>query len=136
MAFMEWTDECSVGVRKFDDDHKMLFSIANELHKAIGVGIDKNQLILILDRVDALSAQHFKHEETAFDTTGYPNAATHKGHHNVALAMSGNFRAEVLRAGASHHALELLLLLKGWFLLHVQQEDREFGAFLNSRDIR
>jgi hemerythrin-like metal-binding protein len=136
MAFMEWTDECSVGVRQFDDDHRAIVQIADELQKAINVGIDKSQLILIIDRVDALATQHFAHEEVAFDKSGYPNAATHKGQHSVARAMRDNFRNEVLRAGASRHAVELLLLLKGWFLLHVQQEDREFGAFLNSKDIR
>jgi len=136
MVFMEWTEECRVGVRQFDDDHRAIVRIANELQNAINVGIDKSQLILIIDRVDALATQHFAHEEVAFDTSGYPNAATHKGHHRVAKAMRDNFRDEVLRAGASHHALELMLLLKGWFLLHVQHEDKEFGAFLNSKDIR
>ena len=29
MAFIEWTDECSVSVRQFDDDHKMLYCISS-----------------------------------------------------------------------------------------------------------
>lgn len=136
MAFMEWTDECSVGIRQFDDDHKILFSIANELHDSVHAGGADTCLNNALGRLDAYTELHFKHEEVVFERTGYPNAAAHKGQHNVMLAMWASFRAEVLHAGVSHHALELLLLLKGWFLLHVQHEDKELGAFLNSRDIR
>jgi hemerythrin len=33
-------------------------------------------------------------------------------------------------------ALELLLVFKGWVLLHIQGEDRQCGAFLNREHSR
>ena len=136
MASMEWNNCHSVGVRQFDDEHKQLFDVANDLHKAISAGIDNTALILILDKADSIKAYHFKHEEDAFDATGYPNARTHRGLHKVARKMFASLRAEIVRAGSSHHAEELLLLLKGWFLLHIETEDKRYGDFLNSKGIR
>ena len=136
MAFLEGTVAYNVGVQQIDDDHIAIVKIANELDKAIAGGIERSQLIPILDRLIAVTTQHFKHEGDAFDKAGYPNAATHKGQHSVAVAMAKQFRHELLHAGTSHHTLELLALIKGWFLLHVEHEDKDFGAFLKSRKIR
>jgi hemerythrin len=44
MAFINWTDELSVGVELFDNDHKKLVSLANSLHESITVGAQQAAL--------------------------------------------------------------------------------------------
>jgi hemerythrin-like metal-binding protein len=136
MAFMEWTDECSVGVRQFDDDHKMLFSIANELHDGILAGTIDGTLNDALNRLDAYTKLHFKHEEDMFERTGYPNANTHKGLHEIDQKMFASIRSDMAHVDRGQLAMELAMVLKGWLLLHIQEEDKKYGAFLNSKGIR
>ena len=139
MAFMEWTDECSVGVRQFDDDHKMLFSIANELYDGVLAGSGSNidaTLSNVFGRLKAYTELHFKHEEDIFERTGYPNARSHKGLHDIAKTMFAKIPSDAVHGDKRQLAMELTNVLKGWLLLHIQEEDMKYGAFLNSRGIR
>jgi hemerythrin len=136
MTFMNWTEDCSVGVRQFDDDHKMLFSIANELHDGVLAGNTDDSLNDTLNRLNAYTELHFKHEEDLFERTGYPEANTHGGHHDLALQMFASIRIDASRTDRRPLAMELMKVLKGWWLLHIQEEDKKYGAFLNSKDIR
>jgi hemerythrin-like metal-binding protein len=66
MAFIEWIDKCSVGVRPFDDDHKMFFSIANDLYDSVLAGNSSNtdaSLNNAMSRLNAYTELHFKHED-------------------------------------------------------------------------
>lgn len=138
MVFMEWTEECSVGVRQFDDDHKILFTIANELHDAVLAGSSSNidaSLNNAISRLKAYTELHFKHEEDTFERTGYPNARSHKGLHNIAKTMFAKIPSDALHTDTRQLAIELAKVLKGWLLLHIQEEDKKYGAFLNSKGI-
>jgi methyl-accepting chemotaxis protein/hemerythrin len=132
LTFLKWTEEYSVGVQAFDSDHKVFVEIINDLHEAIVAGIDGAKLNAALD---ALAAQHVKREEDYFDITGYPNASTHRGVHKVFSEMMANFRKDITPTNKDERAMELLLILKGWLLLHIQGEDKKFGEFLNSKGI-
>ena len=139
MAFMEWTDECRVGVQQFDDDHKMLFSIANELYDSVLAGSGANidaTLSNAFSRLKAYTYLHFKHEEDIFERTGYPNARSHKGLHDIAKKMFAKMPSDASHADPGQLAMELVKVLKGWLLLHIQEEDKKYGAFLNSKGIR
>jgi hemerythrin-like metal-binding protein len=136
MAFIEWTEECSVGVQQFDDDHKKLFTMANELYDSVLSGNARNALSNALDRLGAYTKEHHQREEDAFARTDYPDASAHKGQHEIAKMMFADIRNNMSRAENGQLSMELAKILKGWLLMHIQTEDKKFGAFLNSRDIR
>lgn len=136
MAFVEWTQEYSVGVRLFDDDHKILIDIANKLHDSVLAGSADDALNDAMSALDTYVQVHFRHEEEIFERTGYPNAVTHKGQHDIAKMMFTSIRSGASRADVSQLAMELAKVLKGWLLLHIQEEDKQYSAFLNSKGIR
>jgi hemerythrin len=133
MAFMEWTEECSVGVRQFDDDHKKLFDIANDLYDSVVSGNPKNILSDALDRLGAYAKEHHRHEEDTFAQTDYPDARAHKSQHEIAKMMFADIRNDMSRAENGQLSMELAKVLKGWLLIHIQTEDKKFGAFLNGK---
>jgi hemerythrin-like metal-binding protein len=135
MAFVNWSNEWKVGVRLFDSDHKRIFELINDLHESIVAGIDAARLNEALDVLDTHIAAHSKHEEDYFDNTGYPNASRHRGLHKAYSDAMANFRAEITHAATSAQKVELLLIHKGWHLLHLQEEDKELGKFLTSKGI-
>ena len=139
MAFMEWTEECSVGVRQLDDDHKQLFSITNELYDSVVVGNGANIddfLSNAISRLNGYIDLHFKREEDMLERNGYPKARSHKALHGVATTMFAQLERDKLHADKHQLAMEIVKLAKGWLLLHIQEEDKQLGAFLNSKGIR
>ncbi len=44
MPYLTWSNEFSIGVPVFDDEHKVLIALANALHEAIASGLDVARL--------------------------------------------------------------------------------------------
>ena len=53
----------------------------------------------------------------------------------MALEMLAHFRNDIMHGDPIALARELSLWSKGWVLLHIQGEDRQCGAFLNSKGV-
>src|SRR5512133_389950 len=96
MSFMEWNERYSVGVAVFDDEHKKLIAIINELYEAITVGADKLALQRISDKLVEYTLMHFRHEETYFDDWSYPQAAAHTAYHAKLRQQVFEYRRKIL----------------------------------------
>ncbi len=76
MAFIEWNDTTySVGVRQFDDEHKELVRLINELHAAMKSGRGRDVMGPTLNSLTRYVKLHFSREETIMGQHGYPGLA-------------------------------------------------------------
>jgi hemerythrin-like metal-binding protein len=135
MISINWTNDHNARALRCDANHQDFIKIIDYLDKSIVAGIDRAKLTTIVDTVTTLAVRQFRYEEEKFVAANYPNASTHKGMHKVCLEMLAHFRNDTMHGDPIALALELLSVLKGWALLHIQDEDRLCGAFLNSKGI-
>jgi hemerythrin len=135
-----WTQNLSVGVKNFDNDHKYLIRMINELDgivKAAGeVGlIDKEELELTLHRLENYFHYHCLIEEKFMEDIGYPELALHRIQH---LSFFEKIRemTEIFRGSSdAKHATELMNYLYTWLSSHINLADKKYGEYLLEKKI-
>jgi hemerythrin len=81
MALLTWTaEQFATNVTAADDEHKVIFDLANALNDAVSGG-NRADVGARLDALIGYVAAHFKTEEDLFDKHGYPDAVAHKAKH-------------------------------------------------------
>lgn len=132
-AFVAWREEYSVGLVRFDDEHKVMIGMISTLHESMRTGQAVVQILPIIDGLIAYTLNHFAHEEQAFLQTGYPSAVVHRLQHEKLKAQVMEFRARASFESSSALALDLAQFLHDWLIVHIQQDDRRYGQHLAAR---
>jgi hemerythrin len=136
MPLIEWSDEYSVGLDMFDNEHKKLVTIINDLHDSFERGIDRSVAERALDGLVEYTILHFQHEELYFEDWNYPDKAAHRIAHQELRAQVLEYRATMLSKGGIEMALELIVFLRYWLLGHILSEDKKFCHFLRDKGLR
>lgn len=130
MAFMEWTDKFSVGVAVFDDEHKKLIAIINDLYDHVARGADKLTLQRVSDALVDYTLTHFRHEEDYFEEWAFPGAKEHIRDHEELRHKVFEYRQDIAASETTELAAEMLRFLRSWLAQHILVEDKKYGAFL------
>ena len=136
MSFIEWTDELSVGVAVFDDEHKKLIDMINDLYDSIAAGASEAAVRRVIDSLVEYTFIHFGHEEMYFDEAAYPHAAEHAAVHADMKRQVFEYRERLDRDDSTDLAVEMLKFLRDWLAQHLMVEDKKYGAHLNAKGIR
>lgn len=136
MSFMEWTQKYSVGIPIFDDEHKKLIAIINDLYEGIETGCEKEALQRAIKGLIEYTILHFRHEEMYFEDWVYPEAQRHAAKHIELKTKVFAYRDRIEREANAELADEMLRFLRGWLAEHILAEDKKFGAFLLSKGLR
>jgi hemerythrin len=136
MAFMTWSTDMSVGVALFDNEHKRLVDMINELYEGILAGSAKLTLNRVLGELIGHTNVHFSHEEQFFEEAQYPLAAEHKARHEELRQQVFKYREEIDSKNSTLLALELLRYLKEWLAQHILEEDMKYGVFLRTKGVK
>lgn len=134
MALLDWNDSYSVKVRQFDNEHKKLIELINQLHDAMKVGKGKEVMGEVLNSLIAYTRTHFAAEEAMMKLHGYPGYEQHKMEHNLLVMQVLEVR-EDYRKGNAPVSQAVMGFLKEWLVRHIQAEDRKYGPFLNGKGI-
>lgn len=134
MALIQWSAMLSVGVTQFDNEHKKLVDMVNNLHDAMKTGKGSDVVGKTLDGLISYTATHFAAEERLMQQHGYPAIDKHKGEHTAlvkqALEIQKNFKE------GKALPQNLLQFLKDWLMKHIAGEDKKYGPFLNGKGIK
>jgi hemerythrin len=136
MSFMVWSERFSVGVAIFDDEHKKLIAIINQLYDALNQGIGNVELKRISDSLVEYTLMHFRHEEMYFDDWAYPDAAGHIALHGKLREQVFNYRRQIEEKEGKELGLEMMDFLRQWLSDHILVEDRKYGKFLLEKGLR
>jgi len=133
-----WTDNLSVGVKNFDEDHKRMIRMINELHVAIedvdeAGNMAEDEVEIALHRLENYIQYHCIVEERLMEQTGYPELRDHRKEHqgftkNIA-EMAQRFRG----SQDPKHAMELMQFMYGWLTEHIFVTDRKYSQHLQSK---
>lgn len=135
MAFINWTDELSVGVELFDNDHKKLVALANSLHESITVGAQQAVLAEVLNELVKYTVFHFGHEEGMMIQYAYPAYEKHKKEHDALVAKVQDYYDQVM-AGKTSISLSLIGFLKDWLVNHIMGSDKEYRDFFAKKGVK
>jgi hemerythrin-like metal-binding protein len=135
MSFITWTEQLSVGITLFDNDHKELVSIANRLHDSITVGSQQSVLLPILNELVKYTIFHFGHEEGMMLQYAYPDYQKHKVEHDALIEKVQDYHDQVLE-GKTSISLSLIGFLKDWLVNHIMKSDMEYRTFFEKKGIK
>jgi hemerythrin len=135
MALINWNDNLSVKVTEFDEQHKKLIGMVNNLHSAMGAGKSREIMGSVLTGLIDYTVNHFAAEEKLMQKHGYPSFARHKAEHDALTKQVVDIMAK-FKEGKTVVTIELMNFLKDWLTKHIQGTDKQYGPFLNSKNVQ
>jgi methyl-accepting chemotaxis protein/hemerythrin len=124
-----WDDSYSTGIHKFDEQHKVLIRMVNDLHDAMQQKRTKEAVGEILRGLADYTVNHFADEEKVFAQTGYPDEANHKIIHKKLVDQVVGFIGK-FQSGEAVLSQDLLSFLQDWLINHIKGEDKKYGPHL------
>jgi hemerythrin len=134
MALMEWNPTLSVKVKKFDDQHKKLVDLINQLHDAMKAGEGNAMLGVVLQSLISYTATHFAEEEKVMQANGFPEFAAHKAAHDALVKQVLELQKK-FQSGSAALSMSVMSFLKDWVVTHIQGTDKKYGVYLNAKGI-
>lgn len=135
MALLEWKDSFSVTVPKYDNQHKKLITLINELHGAMSTGQGNAVLGKIFTELLNYTKTHFADEEAEFKKHSYPEYATHKLEHdkltNEVVKLYNDFNS-----GRGSLSIETMNFLRNWLQNHIVGTDKKYAAYLTLKGVK
>lgn len=136
MAFIDWDDSYSIAIPFFDEEHKAMFALANDLYEAASSEVETPDLERICDRLIEHVVMHFRHEEMYFEDWQYPERTGHTAAHRTLRRQLFGYREQLRTNPEPEHLAELFQNLKLWLVRHILDQDVPYGAFLIERGLR
>ncbi len=135
MEFIRWNKKYSVGIKEFDDQHKVLVDIINELYDAIDKNKGLDAIGRLIKRLRMYGAIHFASEEYYFDLFKYPETEEHKKIHKFFDDKMAEIE-KTYTTQSKETALEMMHFLSEWLLNHIKGTDQKYTTFLNDRGLK
>ncbi len=132
MALFEWKSEYSVGIEKFDRQHRLLVGYINELYEALRAGRGRRALAHVLNGLLVYTRTHFADEEEVMRRCGYPGYAEHKRKHDQMTAHVRMLKNK-FDHGEIDSPIEITNFLNDWLARHIMGTDKAYGPFLSEK---
>jgi hemerythrin-like metal-binding protein len=121
---IKWSKTYALGITKFDDEHKVLIALINQLNAAMLDGKGKKVLGKILDELANYTVTHFRHEEDEMQKYNYKGFKEHKRIHDTFVAKVLEVKQN-MESGKAMVSIELLDFLKDWLIDHIIGVDQK-----------
>lgn len=129
MPLIKWRDSYSVGVKKFDEEHKVLLELINDTFIVVRDHQSVEHLLMTINSLIQYTQEHFSGEEEAMEKIQYPRLEEHKAIHGRLLQEVRSFKKYV--DNNDEKAIQgLYLFLRNWLLTHIVEEDMLYKPFL------
>ncbi len=135
MEMLVWREQYSVGVPRMDQQHKKLIGILNQLFDAMMNHHAFEVTEPLVKQLVEYTQTHFADEEALMAATGFPGLNEHREQHRRLIERVQ--KQVALAAGKDlFQPVQLLHFLNDWLTVHIQQEDKLYGPWIQSHDAR
>ena len=134
MALITWSDNLSVKVKQFDDQHKKLVDMVNQLFDAMKTGKGNQVMGDILKQLIAYTQTHFAAEERLMQQYGFPEYEAHKKEHNALVVQVLDLQKQ-FQDGKAVLTQNVMNFLRDWLSKHIQGVDKKYGVYLNGKGV-
>lgn len=135
MAYIEWDESFSVGVKAMDDQHKKLIDLINQLHDAMKAGQGSKEAPVILKSLVDYTHYHFEAEEKMLEKGVYPGLLNQQKMHKVFVEQIEQYQADLATKSLTM-GVKLSEFLKSWLMTHISVEDKKYGKFMNEKGVQ
>ncbi|MDA8430102.1 MAG: bacteriohemerythrin [Geobacteraceae bacterium] len=132
---LEWDASFATGISKYDQQHKVLFTMVNDLADAMQQKKSKAAVGRVLDGLAEYTINHFADEERSFSQTHYPEESQHKALHKKLLEQVTELIGK-FNAGEPLIAQDVINFLQDWLINHIKGTDKKYGPHLNKNGIK
>ena len=129
MAFIQWSDNLSVGNIQMDNQHKKLVAMINDLHDAMSHGKGTEVIGKIINDLTNYTVVHFQDEERLMATAGFPDLDAHTIIHEQFVKKVAQVKKD-FQSGRTAISVEIITFLKNWLTDHIQKIDKEYSSTL------
>jgi hemerythrin len=127
MAFADWSEKYTVHDKELDEQHHSLFSLVNDLHKAILAKHGREEVGHTIDKMIAHTQDHFAAEERLMQACSYPDYQHHKEEHEKLAKQVSEMNRELRKADSDVAPDVLAILVKDWLVGHILNVDKKFA---------
>lgn len=127
MALIDWNEQLSVGVKEFDNQHKKLIALINQLHEAMRAGKGKEILEKTITELVSYTRIHFAAEERYLLAKNYADYPTHKAQHDQLTQKVIDFQDQH-KSGKVALSLPMMNFLKEWLTQHILNTDKKYSG--------
>jgi hemerythrin-like metal-binding protein len=131
MAFIDWSDDLSTGMKDIDEQHKKFIGTINKAKQAADSGAPRKAQKDVIEELAEYGRYHFDTEEKYFKKFNYPYAKEHEAEHAKLLAKVLYFSNKF--DSGQDVAIELLDFLKGWLADHLMKHDMKYAKYFKSK---
>jgi hemerythrin-like metal-binding protein len=128
MPLIKWRDSYSVGVEKFDEEHKVLLELINEMFIVVRDHKTVDHLEVMINKLIKYTKEHFSDEEEGMAEINYPHLDDHKQIHAKLLSEVTAYKKRI-----KHNDEEAIqgfyVFLRDWLMTHIVEEDMQYKPF-------
>ncbi len=126
---MKWQSSFSTGIKKIDEEHKILVEMLNKLESSMYSDKKDKVLALVLRNLVDYVKFHFKSEEEVMEKIGFPELQRHRKLHKNLVHEVATILLD-LKHGRAWSVPELVGFLQHWLMDHILGEDLKIGQYL------
>ena len=117
---MGWSDEYSVGNERIDNQHKMIFKMADDFKAALDDNRGDGVYSELLKSLSSYTQAHFRVEEKAMEACKCPVAVQNKEEHMKLIDVLSGFQQRYLERGFDREdAYNLVNTIDRWLADHI-----------------
>ena len=121
---MKWSEDYATGVERIDDDHKLIFKMAEDFRAALDNGKGDSVYSVLLDSLTLYCRGHFGFEEQCMRKFRCPVAEKNEKAHQSFLETLSEFQERHAASGYNYNdARELVDTVDGWLENHICRID-------------
>ncbi|WP_291327386.1 bacteriohemerythrin [Desulfovibrio sp. UCD-KL4C] len=136
MPLLTWNANYSVGIKKIDDDHKILIEMINKACASIEQMEEQKVLKELVVDMRQYAMKHFSREEELMEQYDYPDSESHKKLHNHFIIYAASLDNMKDSEKEILEPIKIFKYLADWLRNHILVTDKKFGAFLIDKGIK
>ncbi|BCL62520.1 hemerythrin [Desulfomarina profundi] len=130
MPLIKWRDSYSVGVEQFDNEHKILVDLINEMFIVVRDKKSVDHLAYAIDQLIEYTQNHFSSEEEALAQVNYPDLDAHKDMHGRLIKDVQKHKKRIENNDRQERT-DFYHFLRDWLLTHIVEEDMLYKNYFS-----
>ena len=123
-----------VKVKLLNEQHKKLFDTLKELYSAMEDKSDKAALLRIINNLSIYIKEHLTAEEALLEKYNYPGLEEQREQHKLFVNKIEDFKKD-FEDNKFMLYFDMAIFLKTWIANHIEEIDKKYSDFLNSKGV-